>query len=131
MRIHILREPDAAGVRVEDDVDASVLVKSAGVVDNEDERTEWVEYRFPGSEVIVHRSVHVTKKRWPEGIEGALKNLMEPDDLDAWAQRYVADLVRQRDETGAPLTIQTSLTPAQYAAVERLAAQHPRLTVSR
>jgi hypothetical protein len=68
MLIHILREPDADGVRTEDDVDASQLVKTEGVIDNEDEHTTWVEYRFPGSDVIVHRSCHVTLKKWPDGI---------------------------------------------------------------
>jgi hypothetical protein len=38
------------------------LVKATGVVDNENERTEWVEYRLPDSDEIVHRSVHVVLK---------------------------------------------------------------------
>lgn len=70
--IHILREPNADGMRVEDDVDETGLVKSEGVVDNDHERTTWVEYRFPGSDVIVHRSVHVTLKEWPAGLGGVL-----------------------------------------------------------
>lgn len=63
--VHILREPDVDGQRVDDDVDASLLVKTEGSIDNDHERTTWVEYRFPGSDVIVHRSVHVTLKEWP------------------------------------------------------------------
>jgi hypothetical protein len=66
MLIHILREPDASGARIEDDVDETLLVKTEGSVDNDHECTTWVEYRFPGSDVIVHRSVHVTLK---EGLE--------------------------------------------------------------
>lgn len=52
-------------------VDESELVKTEGVVDNDNEHTVWVEYRFPGSDVIVHRSAHVAMKRWPLGL-GAL-----------------------------------------------------------
>lgn len=42
--------------------DDAQLVKTEGVVDNAREHTTWVEYRFPGSDVVVHRSVHVTLK---------------------------------------------------------------------
>jgi hypothetical protein len=58
MLIHILRQTG-----IEDDVDESELVKCEGVVDNDNEHTTWVEYRFPGSDVIVHRSVHVHLKQ--------------------------------------------------------------------
>lgn len=68
MSVHILREPNAEGVRVEDDVDESLLVKKEELIDNENETTTTVEYRFPGSDVIVHRSSHVTLKKWPEGL---------------------------------------------------------------
>ena len=61
--IHILR---ADGF--EDDVDETLLVTTVGEVDNAHERTTWVEYRFPDSDVIVHRSVHVTLKEWPQGL---------------------------------------------------------------
>lgn len=44
-------------------MDDSLLAKSEGVVDNEDERTTWVEYRLDGE--IVHRSAHVTLKKMP------------------------------------------------------------------
>ena len=43
-------------------VPESLLVKSTGQVDDERELTNWVEYRLPGTDVIVHRSVHVTLK---------------------------------------------------------------------
>jgi len=67
MRIHILREDGT-----EDDVDETLLVKTEGVVDDDNEHTTWVEYRFPQSDVIVHRSAHVTIKRWPHGLGGDL-----------------------------------------------------------
>lgn len=70
--IHIARAPDVNGYRAEDDVDESLLVKTEGVIDNDHERTTWVEYRFPESDVIVHRSVHVTIKEWPDGIGSVL-----------------------------------------------------------
>ena len=73
--IHILREPDVNGVRVEDDVDEGLLVKTEGVVDNDHEHTTWVEYRFPGSDVIVHRSCHVTLKKLP-GMQGVVQPLV-------------------------------------------------------
>jgi len=42
-------------------MDEALLIKSEGVVDNENERTTWVEYRLGGE--IVHRSAHVTLKK--------------------------------------------------------------------
>lgn len=45
------------------DIEESTLVKTEGVVDNENEYTTWVEYRLPGSDEIIHRSAHVTLKR--------------------------------------------------------------------
>ena len=47
------------------EVDEALLVKSEGLFEDDNERTTWVEYRWPGSDVIVHRSVHVTMKHWP------------------------------------------------------------------
>jgi hypothetical protein len=44
-------------------MDDSLLAKTEGVVDNEDERTTWVEYRLGGE--VVHRSAHVTLKKMP------------------------------------------------------------------
>lgn len=61
MRLIPIRHPDGR----DDRVDESLLVKSEGVIDTANEYTTWVEYRFPGSEVIVHRSAHVTIKHWP------------------------------------------------------------------
>jgi len=61
--IHILREDG-----IEDDVDETLLVKAEGVDEDEDRRVRWVEYRFPSSDRIVHRSVDVVMKRWPEGL---------------------------------------------------------------
>ena len=46
--------------------DESLFEKRTGIVDNDNERTEWVEY-WDG-ETLVHRSAHVALKRWPEGM---------------------------------------------------------------
>ena len=43
------------------DMDESFLEKTEGVVDNENEHTEWFEYRLDGE--LVHRSAHVTLKK--------------------------------------------------------------------
>lgn len=45
------------------DMDEALLDKREGVVDNDNERTTWVEYRLPGQNEIIHRSVHVQLKR--------------------------------------------------------------------
>jgi hypothetical protein len=45
------------------DRDETTLDKREGTVDNDNELTTWVEYRLPGSEEIIHRSVHVRLKR--------------------------------------------------------------------
>lgn len=66
--ITILREPDAEGNRVQDVVDESLLVRTDGQFEDDNELTKWVEYRFPGSDVVVHRSVHVHMKKWPPGF---------------------------------------------------------------
>lgn len=42
------------------------LVRTNGVLENDHELTTWVEYRYPNSDVIVHRSAHVTVKKTPE-----------------------------------------------------------------
>ena len=52
------------------DMDDSLLVKSEGIVDNEEERTTWVEYRL-GDE-LVHRSAHVTLKKIPAFADGSI-----------------------------------------------------------
>ena len=61
MLITIERTPGAPY----EQVDEAELVKTEGLVDTDVERTTFVEYRFPGSDRIVHRSVHVTFK---EGV---------------------------------------------------------------
>lgn len=69
MLIHIVRPPDAHGIRVEDDVPDTDLVQTTGATDTDYEHTTWVEYRLPDSDVIVHRSVHVVLKKWPDGTD--------------------------------------------------------------
>jgi len=44
-------------------VPEGMLTKTTGQVDNDNELTNWVEYRLPGSDIIVHRSAHVTLKK--------------------------------------------------------------------
>lgn len=53
------------------DMDESDLVKTEGSLENENEITSWVEYRKPGSDEIVHRSVHMILKKLPvnTGVE--------------------------------------------------------------
>lgn len=53
-----------------DAVEESELEKLEGRNEDDNEIAEWVEYRFPGDPTIVHRSVHVTLKKWPEGMSG-------------------------------------------------------------
>ncbi len=48
------------------EMDERDLRKVEGVIDNDNERTTWVEY-WRGEE-LVHRSAHVTLKKWPEGM---------------------------------------------------------------
>ena len=45
------------------EMDVSLLERRDGFVDNDDERTTWVEYWHEGE--LVHRSVHVTLKKAP------------------------------------------------------------------
>jgi len=45
------------------EMDEAKLVRTAGVIDNDNERTEWVEYRLPGSDEIIHRSVAMVLKK--------------------------------------------------------------------
>jgi hypothetical protein len=52
-------------------MDEALLVRTDGVVDNEDEHTTWVEYRLGGE--IVHRSAHVTLKKLPAMFGEAAK----------------------------------------------------------
>jgi len=49
-------------------MDEAELVKSEGVIDNDNELTTWVEYRLasdPNAARAVHRSVHVMLKKQP------------------------------------------------------------------
>ena len=48
------------------EMDETTLEKREGVIDDDNERTTWVEY-WRGEE-LVHRSAHVTLKKWPEGL---------------------------------------------------------------
>lgn len=43
------------------EMDASLLEKREGTIDNDNETTSWVEYWLEGE--LVHRSVHMTLKR--------------------------------------------------------------------
>jgi hypothetical protein len=52
-------------------MDDSLLEKREGLIDNEDERTTWVEYRL--GEELVHRSAHVTLKKMPAMFGEAAK----------------------------------------------------------
>jgi len=55
------------------EMDEALLEKSEGVFEDDNERTTWVEYRL-GDE-LVHRSAHVTLKKWPEGMTGIAAQL--------------------------------------------------------
>jgi hypothetical protein len=70
MLIHILEDG------IEKDVEESELVRTDVKFENEAERSEAVEYRRPGSDVIVHRSVHVTVKQWPHGITAEVASFL-------------------------------------------------------
>jgi len=74
--INILREPDSNGLRVPDQVEDTLLVKTEGETENENERVTFVEYRFPNSDVIVHRSCHLTLKKMPIDMSGIAQPLI-------------------------------------------------------
>lgn len=48
---------------IKGDLEESTLIKTEGLIDNENERTTWVEYRLPNSDEIIHRSAHVRLKQ--------------------------------------------------------------------
>lgn len=48
-------------------MDEAALVKSEGSEDHPDLRLSWVEYRLPGEDEIVHRSVHIDVKQAAAG----------------------------------------------------------------
>jgi len=52
------------------DMDESLLEKREGTVDNDNELTTWVEY-WKDFE-LVHRSAHVTLKKMPTFVGGAI-----------------------------------------------------------
>lgn len=54
------------------EMDDSLLVKTEGEIDNENEYTTWVEYRL-GDE-LVHRSAHVRLKKAPAFAESAINS---------------------------------------------------------
>jgi hypothetical protein len=45
------------------EMDTSLLEKREGVDENDNERAEWIEYWLDGE--LVHRSVHMTLKKYP------------------------------------------------------------------
>ena len=57
-------------------MDGTLLVKTTGEIDNENEHTTWVEYREPGSDEIIHRSVNIVLKKPAVLAEGAAANLI-------------------------------------------------------
>lgn len=50
------------------EMDEALLTKTEGQEEDDDKITNWVEYRKDGE--LVHRSVEMKMKRWPEGMEG-------------------------------------------------------------
>lgn len=56
-------------------MDEDLLEKKTGVVDNDNEYTTWVEYRLKGNDVVVHRSAHITMKKWPGEMTGIAQPL--------------------------------------------------------
>lgn len=54
------------------DRDETTLHKTTGVVDNDIEHTEWVEYREREGSEIIHRSVHVRLKKPAVFADGAI-----------------------------------------------------------
>lgn len=55
-------EQDGSGIQ---NAEASDLERRIGTIDNDNEFTSWVEYRRPGSDKVVHRSVDVKAKKMP------------------------------------------------------------------
>lgn len=47
------------------DMDDSLLEKKEGGTDTPKQSTYWVEYRKPGNDEIIHRSVHMVLKEMP------------------------------------------------------------------
>lgn len=55
------------------ELDDSALEKRDGVIENDHERTAWVEYWLNGE--LVHRSVYVTVKQWPDGLGAIVERI--------------------------------------------------------
>jgi hypothetical protein len=55
------------------EMDDSLLVRKDGNMENDNEKTSWVEY-YSGDE-LVHRSVHVTLKEIPFSAGGKTESL--------------------------------------------------------
>lgn len=53
--------------------DEALLEKRTGELDNDNEHTTWVEYWMDGA--LVHRSAHVTIKKWPGAVDGIAQSL--------------------------------------------------------
>ena len=55
------------------EMEESDLVKREGTLEDDNEITTTVEYYL--GEELVHRSAHVTLKKWPAGMGGTLADL--------------------------------------------------------
>jgi hypothetical protein len=55
------------------EMDVALLTKKDGVLENDHEITTWVEYYL--GEELVHRSVHVQLKTWPDGLGAIVADL--------------------------------------------------------
>lgn len=55
------------------DMDDSLLEKKEGIIDNDNETTQWVEYWLEGE--LVHRSVNMTLKRMTVTGEAVAQSL--------------------------------------------------------
>lgn len=89
--IRILRPPNADGLRIEDDVDETLLQCYVGRGENDNDVGEIIEYCLAecadpihnGPRDVFHpcpkhvqRSVHVTLKKWPEGMGAVAQPLV-------------------------------------------------------
>lgn len=55
------------------DLKEHLLEKVEGLIDNDRERTTWIEYWL--ADELVHRSAHVTLKQWPAGLGAVVGKL--------------------------------------------------------
>ena len=56
-----------------DDENTPGLVKSEELIDNDNEITTVTIYHLHGE--LVHRSVHVSLKKWPEGMQSVVADM--------------------------------------------------------